>query len=174
ASAARRGQVCPRARLRRGAQGHPAAKAPAFCCGGPLNGTPGISGARGVRPPRRRCEWQPGREPRPEPVRSCSKAAARSQPLSACHDRATRAENSAWPLRCCRVAEQKLRVSRLDSLAYSVPEAATARAVSPMVAVLAAAPSQHLSTTDLLAPALCFAVWSPSQTGLRQGGRFQR
>jgi hypothetical protein len=74
---------------------------------------------------------------------------ARSQPLSACHDRATQAEKSAWRLRCYRAGEQKLRVNRPDSLAFVVPKAGMVRAVLRMVPVVAAATSRHLSAMDL-------------------------
>jgi len=83
--------------------------------------------------------------------------------LFACHDRATQAESSASRL------QQELRVSRLDWLAFVVPKAGMGRAVLRVVPVVAAATLQHLSaTTDLLAPALCSAVLSPSQTGRQQ------
>ena|SRR5262245_3934151 len=73
----------------------------------------------------------------------------RSQPLFACHDRATQAEESVWPPRCYRVGERKLQVSRLDSLAFSVPKAGAARVGLRMVPVVAAATSQHLSALEL-------------------------
>jgi len=108
----------------------------------------GIFGTQGGRLQRRRRRgWR--RLVRPEPVRSWSKAAARSQPLFAWHDRATQAQEPAWRLRWYRVAEQKPRVSRLDSLAFVVPKVGMARAVLRMVPVVAAATSRHLSAMDL-------------------------
>jgi len=110
---------------------------------------PGIFGTQDGRPQRRRRQWQPGRLPRRELVRPRSKEAARSQPLSACHDRATQAEKSVCPPRCYRVGERKLRVNRLVSLAFSGPTAGAARVVLRTVAVVTAATSQHLPAMEL-------------------------
>ena len=112
----------------------------------------GIFGTQGGRPQRRHRHWQAGRPPRRESV----------------HDRATQTEKSASPQRCYRSGERKLRVNWPVLLAFSVPKAGAARLALRPVVVVTAATSQHLSATDLLASALCFAVWLTTQTDLQQ------
>src|SRR5262249_59713300 len=122
---------------------------------------PGIFDTQGGRPQRRRRRWSPRREPVP----ACSKAAARSRPLSACRDPAREAEKSVWPLRFDRAREQKLRLNQLHSLALSVLAVAAlsvlavaARSVLRRAAVVAPATSQRLSAPEPVPFALRFAV----------------
>src|SRR5262249_57731680 len=82
---------------------------------------------------------------------SWPQAAGRSQPLFACHGRATQAEKAAWR------RQQELGASRLHPLAVVVPKAGMVRGVLRMVPVAAAAASRRLSALDPEAGALCFS-----------------
>src|SRR5262249_41121383 len=130
---------------------------------------PGIFGTQGGRPQRRRRRWSPRLEPGP----ACSKAAARSRPLSACRDPAREAEKSVWPLRFDRAREQKLRLNQLHSLALSVL-AVAARSVLRRAAVVAPATSQRLSAPEPVAFAFRFAVLLPSRTAPQHPARGPR